>query len=355
MGQLVPDHVQDPHSLCGGGDLLVDQEHRFPVGDASEVLHGAEGEVGDRHHVDLVAGVGDAVVVRQVVEAEPAAFERESGQVHLSLGRDDAEGHAVHIGRSGRLEGAHHEGNQVGGHHDGVGEGDRHPAVPERRPLDLGAVRNRHQIIRDYQGDPEGGLEVGLVPAREGAAGVGGLELGGGDDLLGPALVLERGPVEAPELVVQDPRERAAELPSAGRQGLGDAQVGPLPFLVIADLGVDPGVAAHESSLIDPQFGGVEHHPVGRLDHIHCDHFRPGEGGGIEVGFHPQSVVAGDDSAGQPVGMVVHCDSKAREAGREMSEHNTIRGMRRFGIAAMLSSPGILPGWAAGRSSGGQR
>ena len=114
------------------------------------------------------------------------------------------------------LEGTHHEGHQVGRHHDGVGEGDRHPAVAEGRPLDLGAVRHRHQVLRHHQGDPEGGLEVRFVPAREGAAGIGGLELGGGYDLLVPVFIVEGGPVEAPELIVQDAREPAAQFPSTG-------------------------------------------------------------------------------------------------------------------------------------------
>jgi len=53
--------------------------------------------------------------------------------------------------------------------------------------------------------------------------------------------------------------------------------------------------------------------------------------------------------------MVGHCDSKARESGREMSERDTIRGMHQFGIAAMLSRLGLVPGGAAFRSSGGKR
>ena len=38
-----------------------------------------------------------------------------------------------------------------------------------------------------------------------------------------------------------------------------------------------------------------------------------------------------------------------------MSERDTIRGMHQFAIAAMLSSPGIVPGCAADRPSGGER
>jgi hypothetical protein len=52
------------------------------------------------------------------------------------------------------------------------------------------------------QGDREDGFEVGLVPAREGSAGVGCFELGRGDDVFGAVFGGERGPVEAAQLVV---------------------------------------------------------------------------------------------------------------------------------------------------------
>ena len=47
--------------LGGGG--RVDEQDRLAEGDAAQVLHGAEGEVGHGDQVELVARVDDAVVV----------------------------------------------------------------------------------------------------------------------------------------------------------------------------------------------------------------------------------------------------------------------------------------------------
>ena len=110
------------------------------------------------------------------------------------------------------------EGHQVGGHRHGVGEAHPAPAVVERlvdatsAALDTAAGRRRHE------GDGEAGLEVGLVPAREGPAGVGGLELGGGDDPLDAVVVGEGRAVEAAELVVEhapEPQRTRPHRPAA--------------------------------------------------------------------------------------------------------------------------------------------
>ena len=58
----------------------------------------------------------------------------------------------------------------------------------------------------DVEGDREDGLAVGLVEAGEGAAGVGRLELGGGQGVVDAVVVGVGRPVEAVELVVQDAR-----------------------------------------------------------------------------------------------------------------------------------------------------
>ena len=110
------------------------------------------------------------------------------------------------------LERPHHEGHQVRRHLHGGGEAD--PAAPgagPRRLLHDGAVRVRGQTVVDDQGHVEGGLAVGLVPAGEGAAGVGGLHLGGGDDVLGPVVGGERAAVEAVSAARRRPSHRRPE------------------------------------------------------------------------------------------------------------------------------------------------
>ena len=70
VGDLVGDDVDDALQLGLGGVLGVDEEERLAEGDAAEVLHGAEGEVGDGDEVELVARVGDAEVVGEVAQGE---------------------------------------------------------------------------------------------------------------------------------------------------------------------------------------------------------------------------------------------------------------------------------------------
>ena len=62
----------------------VDQQQRLAEGDAAEVLHRAEGEVGHGDEVELVARVGDAVVVGEEAQRERADLEGEGGEVALA-------------------------------------------------------------------------------------------------------------------------------------------------------------------------------------------------------------------------------------------------------------------------------
>ena len=117
-------------TFCSSGWVAVrrvDEEQDLAEGDAAEVLHGPEGEVGDGDQVELVARVGDAVVVGEVVEAEGPDLERVAGEVALADGVDDAEVDAARRDRVGDLEGADDEGDQVGRHDHGVGEVDPRP------------------------------------------------------------------------------------------------------------------------------------------------------------------------------------------------------------------------------------
>ena len=57
----------------------------------------------------------------------------------------------------------------------------RRPPPGSGDVVDLGAVGVGGQAVGDVEGDREDRLAVGLVEAGKGPAGVGGLELGGGD------------------------------------------------------------------------------------------------------------------------------------------------------------------------------
>ena len=213
VGQLVGDHVGDVGSSAWVVPGRVDEQQDLAEGDAAEVLHGAEGEVGHGDQVELVARVGDAVVVGEVAQAEGADLERVAGEVALARRVHDAQRRAVDVDRLGGLEGPDDERHQVGRHHHGVGEAD-HVAAGARRSgsrATSAALETAISSSVDDQGDGEGGLEVGLVPAGEGPAGVGGLELGGGDGLLGAVVVGEGRAVEAAQLVVEHAAERGVE------------------------------------------------------------------------------------------------------------------------------------------------
>ena len=121
------------------------------------------------------------------------------------------------VDRLGDLERPDDEGHQVGGHRHRLGEA--HPALPVEHLVGRdGGVGHRVEVVVEVQRDGEAGLEVGLVPAREGPAGIGGLELGGGDDLLDAVVVGEGGPVEAAELVVEQAPEPQRDHRVARRQ-----------------------------------------------------------------------------------------------------------------------------------------
>jgi hypothetical protein len=146
--------------------------------------------------------VGQVVVALEEPQRGGGDLAAEPGEVALA-------GHTPHPDRRGpdpeglaRLQLAHDERDQVGGHPDGIGELDDLLAALE--PLGHHAcVRHRGQVRVDDERAREDGLEVRLVPAGEGAPGVGGLELGGGQRAGGAGGgVLERRAVEATELVV---------------------------------------------------------------------------------------------------------------------------------------------------------
>ena len=163
------------------------------------------------------------------------------------------------VDRLGDLERPDDEGHQVGGHRHRLGEAHPPLAVEDLVGHDRG-VGHRVELVVEQERDGEAGLEVGLVPAREGPPGVGGLELGGGDHALGAVVVGEGGAVEAAELVVQQAPEPQRHHGVARRQLLGEGEGGALGVLVEADGGGQPAAAALDPGLIDLELDGVEHH-----------------------------------------------------------------------------------------------
>ena len=91
----------------------VDEQHALAERDAPEVLHRPGGEVGEGEEVDLLARIGDAVVVLEPAQGERPDVEGEAGQVGLAGDVVHAQRDAVDVDRVGGLERADDEGDEV--------------------------------------------------------------------------------------------------------------------------------------------------------------------------------------------------------------------------------------------------
>ena len=229
MGHLVRDGDGDAFSGVDGAVLVVDEELGFAVSDGAEVLHGAGFEVGDGDEVKLGHGVLDGEVIVVVVEVMLGGFDGESGEVDLVGRAADADGDVVGFA-FGAGEVADQEGYEVGRHFGRGGEGLRVFAGSGGDVADHVGVRDDGVAGVDGKRDVEGGLERGLVEAGEGAAGVGGFELG-----YSVVAGLGLREIEAAELVVQDAGEAVGDRDMAGGESLGEGEGGLFLFEIEGD------------------------------------------------------------------------------------------------------------------------
>ena len=294
VGELVVDHVGDDLELGLTRARRIDEEEDLAEGHAAEVLHGAEGEVGDGQEVDLVTGVGDVVVVGEPLEGMDGDVERERGQFGLPRSVHDAHRDAAGIDRFGDLQRTHDEGDEIGRHPHGLGEGDAAAAVGVDRGGGLGAVRDGEMVGIDHERDGEDRLPGRFVPAGEDPAGIGGLALGGGDRVLVAIVVVVGGPVETTEAVVEDPAEGEDDPGRPGAEVAGEGQVQPLGGLVETDVGDvfdRRGALAHDDQhAVDLELDRVAHDLVGRLEHLDVDCRRPAKARVVDVGLEHQVV-----------------------------------------------------------------
>ena len=166
-----------------------------------------------------------------------------------------------------------------------------------------GHIGDGGEVVGDDQRDVEGGFDGGLVPAGEGAASVGGLELRRGQRARRAVVAAVLAAVEAAQLIVQRAGEAQAERRLAGREfaveghrqrfGLlvhdGDAH-----GLLAAGQDCDGGG--------DGEFGGVERDGGDRLGDGYPDGEFAVERVVLEVGREAQVVVDGQDGAVEAVG-----------------------------------------------------
>ena len=296
MGELVGDDIGDQLLLVLRAGGRVDEHHVLAERDAAEVLHGARREVGQCDEVDLVARVGDAVVLLEPAQAEGPDVEREAREVTLSGDVHDADRCSVDVDRLGHFEAPDDEGDQVAAHHHRVGEPD-HGATVGRGPFDLRSVRDRRQVVVDVESDVEDRLELRLVPARERSATVGGLHLRRGDDLLVAVVVDVGAPIETAELVVEDAVERDAQPARTGGDGVRGVDDHPLRLPVEFPCRRDPV----DGTRSDPEFGGVQYEYVGVAIDDQADVDLTGERRRLERGSQSEVVTSGANPRRQAV------------------------------------------------------
>ncbi len=224
VGQLVGDDVGDELLLALRRRGRVDEQQVLAERDAAEVLHRPGGEVGQGEQVDLVARVGDAVVVLEPAQGEGADVEAEPGEVALAGDVDDAQRDAVDVDRRRWPRAGRRRRRRGTCSSPSCRRSARRPCRPAARvrstsgPLDTASsAGSMTSVIAEH------GLEVGLVPARERPPAVGGLHLGGGDDVLGAVVVAVRAAVEAAELVVEHAGERDDDGDPAGLEAADGA------------------------------------------------------------------------------------------------------------------------------------
>ena len=187
VGKLVLDHLGN--ALLGGrpADFLVEKQIHNAVRHQAPVLHGAGSKIGDGNLVHLGQRKFDAE--HFFVESKSARREvqRETAVLDvLAWGSVDTDGNAEVLGLD-VVEIADDEGEQVGGHQRRRIELDRLLRSAADFGMHLGLrgdihVAQARQVLVRNQGDGELGFERGLIEAREGPAGVGGLELGNSHD-----------------------------------------------------------------------------------------------------------------------------------------------------------------------------
>jgi hypothetical protein len=148
----------------------------------------------------------------------------------------------------------------------------------------LGAVGEGAQSGGDVESDAEDGLAVGLVEAGEGPAGVGGLELGGGQGLGGPVAVGEGRSVEAVQLVVQDAGEGDGDRDGPRSHRGGEGEDDAFGRLVERDGGGHHGAVDQDLGRSGGQFGAVQGDGGDRLMGRGFDADVAREGGRLEVG-----------------------------------------------------------------------
>ena len=313
VGELVGDDVGDDLLLAVRARGGVDEQQALAERDAPEVLHRPGGEVGQGEEVDLLAGIGDAVVVLEPAQGEGTDVEGEAGQVSLARNVVHAQRDAVDVDRLGRFERPDDEGDEIAAHHHRVAEASPRPCRPGARSRPISGLfdtavsaGSMTRVMREH------GLELRLVPARERPPAVGRLHLRRGDDVLVAVVVDERAAVEPAQLVVED----AGELDVDRRRADVDRPFGDDDHPLVSGSSVHVAGAPSTEQLRMSKSMALRVMLVDSLDDVDGDRHAAGKRGRGEVGSEFDVVASGEDGLAQSV-RVAHRNDGTDQSGTE--------------------------------------
>ena len=272
MGELVGGHSGVRALALFGIDGGVGEDQVLGVGDHAGVFHGAEAEgEGDGDVVALFEGEGNAEVVFQVIDDSGGDLGGVFGLVGFALGGDDAHRDVVLTGFAGvhEIEGADGDGDQIAGERTGGREDHLLHAVGLGGFGDGQSVGDGGVIFRDVNGDLPRRLEIGLIEAGEGAAGVDAFELSEEVGLLAVDAFEDAGAALLVDFALVDDVDAGW----AGAEDFGGAEA---DEIVVA--GLDGGGLRGDGGLADGEVCGVQPDQRGGFGEIDIDIDDAGEG-----------------------------------------------------------------------------
>ncbi len=202
---LVRHYVRHPLELGARGFLAIDQQRGFAKRDCAQVFHRSRGEIGNGDQIQLVSGIGNAVIAAEMFQRSLADVDGEAAKMLFSGHRAYPERRLASHDGLGRFKFPDDKTDQIGRHLYRVGKYDPlFTAFGHSRFANDPRVRDRGELLIDDQRDLVDCLECRLIPTRESAASVGRFELGRSKALFQPAFILVSTAIKTMQLVIEN-------------------------------------------------------------------------------------------------------------------------------------------------------